>query len=198
MQDVHTPLFKNATFELFFQSVSLRVSKLVNIMLDDLGQPGLDTVRIMGKGRRERILPLWKQTTEVIRDWLQVRPEVKDQHLFLNARGKVMSRHGFAHRLRVHVRVAATVVPSIARKRIFPHMLRHSTALHNLEATKDIHKVSLWLGHASILSTEIYLRADPIGKLDILADNTPPALARGTFKDTPDRLLAILQEARSK
>ena len=176
----------------------LRVSELVNIMLDDLGQPGLDTVRIMGKGRRERILPLWGVTTHLIRDWLQVRPEVKGHHLFLNARGKAMSRHGFAHRLRVHARAAATAVPSIARKRIFPHMLRHSTAIHNLEATKDIRKVSLWLGHASIMSTEIYLRADPIGKLDILADNTPPEIARGAFKDAPDRLLAVLQDARSK
>ena len=66
----------------------LRVSELVKFMLDDLGQPGLDTVRIMGKGRKERILPGGEETTEVIRDWLQVRPEVKGHHLFLNARGK--------------------------------------------------------------------------------------------------------------
>ena len=179
-------------------AAGLRVSELVNIMLDDLTQPGLDTVRIMGKGRKQRILPLWKETTHTIRDWLQVRPEVKDQHLFLNARGTVMSRHGFAHRLQLYAGTAATVVPSITKKRIFPHILRHSMAMHTLEATMDIRKVSLWLGHASIMSTEVYLRADPSGKLDILSKNSPPAIAKGTFIDAPDRLLTILQDARSK
>ena len=108
-----------------------------------------------------------------------------------------MSRHGFAHRLALHARTAATAAPSITDKRIFPHILRHSIAVHTLEATGDIRKVSLWLGHASIQSTEIYLRADPVGKLDILSRNTPPAIAKGAFKDAPDRLLAILQDARA-
>ena len=76
-------------------------------------------------------------------------------------------------------------------------MLRHSCALHLLEATGDIRKVSLWLGHASIQSTEIYLRADPVGKLAILSENRPPVIAKGSFPDAPDRLLAILQDARS-
>ena len=178
-------------------AAGLRVSELVGVRLEDLGQPRLDTVRIMGKGRKERVLPLWKQTTVAIRDWLQVRPEVADHHLFLNARGNVMSRHGFAHRLALHARTATTVVPSMADKRVHPHVLRHSCAVHTLEATGDIRKVSLWLGHASIQSTEIYLRTDPVGKLEILSGNTPPAVQKGTFKDAPDRLLVILQDARS-
>ena len=179
-------------------AAGLRVSELVGVTLEDLGRPCLDTVRIRGKGRRERILPLWKETTQVIRDWIRVRPEVDEPHLFLNARGKPMSRHGFAHRLKLHAGTAATAAPSMAGKRIFPHILRHSSAISTLEATGDIRKVSLWLGHASIQSTEIYLRADPVGKLGILSGNQPPAIARGRFKDAPDRLLAILQDARSK
>ena len=178
-------------------AAGLRVSELVGVTLEDLGRPCLDTVRIMGKGRRERILPLWKETTRAIRDWIRVRPEVEEPHLFLNARGKPMSRHGFAHRLKLHAGTAATAAPSMAGKRIHPHLLRHSTAIHTLEATGDIRKVSLWLGHASIQSTEIYLRADPVGKLDILSGNRPPAIAKGTFRDAPDRLLAILQDART-
>ncbi|MXY34449.1 MAG: tyrosine-type recombinase/integrase, partial [Boseongicola sp. SB0664_bin_43] len=178
-------------------AAGLRASELVGVVLEDLGQPGLDTVRIMGKGRKERVLPLWKETTQVIRDWLQVRPEVADRHLFLNARGKAISRHGFAHRLTLHAKTAATTAPSIADKRVFPHILRHSCAVNTLEATGDIRKVSLWLGHAGIQSTEIYLRTDPVGKLGILSGNTPPAIAKGAFKDAPDRLLAVLQDARS-
>ena len=178
-------------------AAGLRVSELVGVMLEDLGQPGLDTVRIMGKGRRERILPLWRETTEAIRDWLHARPDVAERHVFLNARGNAMSRHGFAHRLALHAQTAAAAAPSIADKQIFPHILRHSCACHILEATSDIRKVSLWLGHASIQSTEIYLRTDPAGKLEILSDNSPPAITRGEFKDVPDRLLALLQDARS-
>ena len=77
-----------------------------------------------------------------------------------------MTRHGFAHRLGLHATTARQRMPSMTGKRIFPHVLRHSCAAHTLEATGDIRKVSLWLGHASIQSTEIYLRSDPIGKLD--------------------------------
>ena len=178
-------------------AAGLRVSELVGVTLQDLGQPGLGTVRVMGKGRRERVLPLWKETTRVIQDWIRVRPEVRDRHLFLNARGTAMSRHGFAHRLKLHARTAAAAAPSLAGKRIFPHILRHSSAISILDATGDIRKVSLWLGHASIQSTEVYLRADPAGKLGILAGNRPPAITGGEFKDAPDRLLAILRDARS-
>lgn len=178
-------------------AAGLRVSELVGVTLQDLGQPGLDTVRIMGKGRRERVLPLWKETTRVIRDWIRVRPEVGDHHLFLNARGTAMSRHGFAHRLKLHARTAEAAAPSMTGKRIFPHILRHSSAISTLEATGDIRKVSLWLGHASIQSTEIYLRADPVAKLDILSRNRPPAIVRGAFRDAPDRLLAVLRDARA-
>ncbi len=110
-------------------AAGLRVSELIRVMLEDLKQPELDQVRIMGKGRKERILPLWKQTTQVIRDWLSVRPAAADHHLFLNARGKAMSRHGFAHRLALHADRAAKATPSIADKVVTPHVLRHSCAL---------------------------------------------------------------------
>ena len=67
-----------------------------------------------------------------------------------------------------------------------------------VEATGDIRKVSLCLGHASIQSTEIYLRRDPTGKLDVLAARLPPVNRKGSFKEAPDRLLAILKDARAQ
>ena len=73
---------------------------------------------------------------------------------------------------------------------------RHACALHILEATGDIRKVSLWLGHASIKSTEIYLRVDPAEKLGVLAAGFPPIVRKGSFKDAPDKLMAILNDAR--
>ncbi|MDE0277930.1 MAG: hypothetical protein OYH76_18705 [Defluviicoccus sp.] len=69
--------------------------------------------------------------------------------------------------------------------------------MHTLEATGDIRKVSLWLGHAAIRSTEIYLRSDPARKLDILGETVPPSIGRGTFKDAPDRVMMILSEVRA-
>ena len=175
----------------------LRVSELVAVRIGDLAQPHFDTVRVVGKGRRERELPLWKETRSVIRDWLAIRPQVREHFLFLNARGVPISRHGFAHRLALHVCAAARKVPSMGAKRITPHTLRHSCAIHTLEATGDIRKVSLWLGHSSLRSTEIYLRSDPIGKFQILADRLPPSIARGSFPNAPDGLISILQDART-
>ena len=173
-------------------AAALRVSELTALRLDSLGQPDIDTVRVMGKGRRERILPLWRETRSTLVDWLNIRPSVEDNHLFLNARGVVMGRHGFARRLSCHAAVAAKKVPSIARKCITPHCLRHSCAVHTLEATRDIRKVSLWLGHATLQSTEIYLRVSPVQKLELLAANVPPGLKKGVFTGARDSLLALL------
>ena len=75
--------------------------------------------------------------------------------------------------------------------------MRPDFAMHTLEATGDIRKVSLWLGHQSIRSTEMYLRADPVEKLDILAAGLPPGIRKGSFRDAPDRLLAILHDAKA-
>ena len=173
-------------------NAGLRVSELVGLALDDLQAPGLDRIRILGKGRRGRVLPLWKETRGALRTWLGVRPDSPDRHLFLNAFRTGLTRRGFANRLALHAKAAARAVPSIAGKAITPHSLRHACALHTLEATGDIRQVALWLGHASLRSTELYLRVDPANKLDILAAQRPPILRKGSFKGEHDDLLALL------
>ena len=173
-------------------NAGLRVSELVGLALDDLKMPALDEVHIIGKGRRERILPLWKETRSALRDWLAIRPKSADRHLFLNAMGTGMTRRGFAKRLSLHAQTAAHTVPSITRKTVSPHLLRHACALHTLEATGDVRKVSLWLGHSSLQTTEMYLHADPTDKLDTLDKWRPPSLRKGRFKGVQDELLAML------
>jgi len=175
----------------------LRVSELTGIQLDDINHPTADTVHVLGKGRRERVLPMWKETQAVLRDWLRVRPAGDEQALFLNARGEAIGRHGFASRLTVHVKTAQRAAPSLARKKVTPHVLRHTCAIHTLEATGDIRRVALWLGHSSVTSTEIYLRIDPSEKLDILDAGVPPQIRKGTFTGVSDRLLAILEAAHA-
>ena len=173
-------------------AAGLRVSELTALTLDSLSPPQLESVRIVGKGRRERELPLWKETRTVLRDWLNVRPHVNHPYLFVNARGQAMSPDGFAYRLKLHVALATQVVPSLHGKRVTPHVIRHSIAMTILKATGDIRKVSLWLGHTSIRSTEAYLRASPAEKLEILKANTPPSIRPGAFPGAHDQLMQLL------
>ena len=176
-------------------SAALRVSEVINLTVADLRYPSFATIHVMGKGRRERILPLWKETKSLLRQWLSVRPETDCPNLFVNVRAEAMTRQGINHRLAVHLKTAAEQQPSLlSKKRISPHTLRHSCAHHILEATGDIRKVSLWLGHSSIQSTEIYLRVDPGEKRDIQASALPIEVKKGCFKHAEDRLLALLTD----
>ena len=176
----------------------LRASELVQLQVQDLEQPGMTDVRILGKGRRERVLPLWAETRSVLRDWLTVRPDASNTHLFVNARHQPMSRHGFANRLRVHVAKATRRAPTLSSKTVTPHVMRHSCAMHILEATGDIRKVALWLGHSSIQTTEMYLRVDPAEKLDVLHASAPPAIRKGSFTGVSDRLISMLSDVHSR
>ena len=112
--------------------------------------------------------------------------------MFLNAMGRGMTRRGFAGRLALHVATAARTEPSIARRKVTPHVLRHACALTILNATGDIRKVSLWLGHQNLQTTEIYLRTDPAEKLGTIAEWRSPGLDKGRFAGVKDELMAIL------
>ncbi|MEY9633394.1 integrase/recombinase XerD [Bradyrhizobium japonicum] len=178
-------------------AADMRVSELVGLRLDQIDRQTMSSVHILGKGRRERVLPLWKQTAAAVKAWLKVRPVTDAPELFFNARAQAMTRSGFEYILTKHVTTAARNAPSIADKGVSPHVLRHSCAMHTLQATRDVRKVSLWLGHASLQSTEVYLRADPTEKLEALAAMTPPMLTPGRFQ-APDKLLAMLSTAGRK
>jgi integrase/recombinase XerD len=169
----------------------LRVSELIGLRLDDLTLQPHASVLVRGKGRRERCLPLWKTTTTALRAWLAVRGTARVPELFVNARGASFTRSGIEYILRKHVQTARQQCPSLATKRVFPHLLRHTCALTVLQATKDLRKVSLWLGHAHMQTTEMYTRADPSVKLEALESMMPPKLRSGRFKAT-DTLIASL------
>lgn len=127
-----------------------------------------------------------------MRAWLSVRGEVLAPELFLNARDGCMTRAGFEYILRKHVRTAEKRCASLSSKRVSPHVLRHTCAMTILQATKDLRKVSIWLGHSSVQTTEIYTRADPTVKLDTLEAAIAPRLRTGRFKAT-DKLIALLK-----
>lgn len=172
----------------------MRVSELVGLRIEDMVLQPQASVLIHGKGRKERCLPLWKETASAVRAWLSVRGEVRVPELFLNARRDAMTRAGFEYILRKHVHTAATRCPTLSAKRVSPHVLRHTCALTILQATKDLRKVSLWLGHSNMQTTEIYTRADPSVKLEALESVIAPKLRTGRFKAT-DKLIELLKGA---
>lgn len=174
-------------------AAGLRVSELTGVHLESFSLRSPPSIRVLGKGRKERCLPLWKETVADLRAWLAVRGSVRCQELFVNADGDPMTRAGFEYILDKHVRAAATNCPALTGRSISPHQLRHSCAVTMLRATRDIRKVALWLGHSDVRTTEIYLRMDATEKLEAVEAVLPPQLRRGRFK-APDTLIASLLE----
>lgn len=178
-------------------AAGLRVSELVGAMLGNLSLQRTPSLLVHGKGRRDRCLPLWKETAADLRAWLAVRGTVPAPELFVNAEGTAMTRAGFEYVLDKHARAAADRSPSLRGRSISPHQLRHSCAVIMLQATRDVRKVALWLGHADIRTTEIYLRVDASEKLEAVEAVIPPELRRGRFR-APDALIAFLSEDASR
>jgi integrase/recombinase XerD len=172
-------------------SAGLRVSELTGLRTEHVDLSSL-SILVHGKGRRERALPLWKTTATAVRAWLAVRGTVSIPELFVNARGGPMSRWGFAYLLQHHAQTARQKCPSLTKKQLSPHVLRHTCAMIVLQATQDIRKVSLWLGHSNLATTEVYTRADPTEKLEAIEAIVPPHLRRGAFRP-PDKLIALLK-----
>ena len=173
-------------------TAGLRVSELVGLRLENVSLQLPASIFVRGKGRRERNLPLCRETAQALRAWLAIRGQALVPELFLNARDKQMTRSGFEYILRKHINAAVKHCPSLGKKRVSPHSLRHTCAVVTLKATRDIRKVALWLGHSSIQSTEIYTRVDPSEKLEAIEALTPPVLRRGRFRP-PDKLLQLLK-----
>lgn len=176
-------------------SAGLRVSELVGLRMENLAFSPHPCIYVLGKGRRERALPLWRETTAALRAWLAQRPPSSATEVFLNSQGRPLTRSGFEYILDKHLQIAAKRCPSLLTKRLSPHSLRHSCALLILQSTGDIRKVALWLGHASCQTTEMYLRADAATLLEVMNKTPPPLLRKGRFRP-PDQLIALMTAGR--
>ncbi|MCL2875474.1 MAG: site-specific integrase [Betaproteobacteria bacterium] len=172
-------------------AAGLRVSELTGLLLSDVTLRPTPTVCVTGKGRKQRALPLWKQAATDLRSWMAVRGDMATPELFVNARGQPMTRAGFAFVLKQHVQTAAQQCQSLKNKHVSPHVLRHTCAMVLFRATGDLRKVSLWLGHAQMQTTEVYLRADPMEKIESIEGVVPLRLKRGQFS-VPDKLISSL------
>jgi integrase/recombinase XerD len=143
-------------------------------------------------GRKQRVVPLWKSTANQLRAWLPQIDQSPHAPVFPNRAGKPITRSGVEHRLSLAVRTASKDCPSLAARRISPHTLRHTTAMHLLQSGVDIAVIALWLGHEDTATTHIYLEADLTMKEAALKRLHDPSLKPLTYK-APDRLLAFLE-----
>jgi integrase/recombinase XerD len=119
-------------------------------------------VRLSGKGRKERVCPLWPQTAEILRALLAERggSPLPRNPIFRNHRGSRLTRFGVRYILGTHCARAQAARSALASKRLQPHSMRHSTAVHLLRAGVDIFTISQWLGHASVTTTNRYATTD--------------------------------------
>jgi site-specific recombinase XerD len=170
----------------------LRVSELTGLKREDMHLGTGAYVHVLGKGRKERCIPLTKQTTEVLQAWLQ-DPTLGEGHmLFPNRRGGRLSNDGLQYLLAKYVTTASAVCPSLRSKRVSPHVLRHTAAMELLQAGVDTTVIALWLGHESVETTHIYVEADLAMKQKVLAKTTPHEGCPGVYKPD-DALLAFLK-----
>jgi site-specific recombinase XerD len=170
----------------------LRLSELTGLTCSDIQLTAPAHVRCTGKGRKQRCVPLTPATAAVLRTWLRERGNHPDQPLFPTRTGRRLSDDAVERRIALHTQHAAQRCPSLASKNVTPHTLRHTAAMALLHAGVDTAVIALWLGHADIRSTQIYLHADMTIKERALARTTPPSVTPGRYHP-PDRLLAFLE-----
>ena len=171
----------------------LRASELINLRCKDIVVGAGAHVRCDGKGRKERCTPLRRDTVKVLEAWLRERRGGDDQPLFPTMRGDRLSRDALEHLVRRHTLTASAPCPSLASKRVSPHILRHSTAMELLQHGVDQSVIALWLGHESVETTQIYIHADMRMKEKALSLIAAPAASPGRYR--PDDKLLVFLEA---
>jgi site-specific recombinase XerD len=153
-----------------------RVQELADLTMTDLRFECPATVTLTGKGNKTRVIPLWQETVEHIRHYMALRTEAgtESEYIFLNNKGEPITRFGIGRRLEKHAKTAAKQYPSLRNRRITPHVIRHTTALHLIEAGNDIFIVKDWLGHVDIKTTSQYVEISIDRKRKALEKMPPP------------------------
>ena len=169
-----------AMFSLMFNT-GARVQEILDLRACDVRVDPPCQVRLVGKGSKARLCPIWPQTARLLDRLIRTRNgdhEVPaDRPVFLNGHGVAMTRFGVRYLLKKYVAIAAAAAPTLAGRRIHPHCLRHSTAIALLKAGVDFATISQWLGHTSLNTTMRYARADIDLKRQALAQVFPEILA---------------------
>ena len=165
---------------LLLYNTGARVSEVVHLKVGNLRLDDAPQVNLLGKGQKHRSCPLWPETAEALRVYLQERMprDPRCEQVFLNAKGSPLTRFGIRYILRKHVEQAHGACPSLANKRVGPHTFRHTTAMHLLRSGNEVNMVSYWLGHADINTTHVYVEIDMEMKRRMLEKAPSPAVNR--------------------
>jgi site-specific recombinase XerD len=183
---------RDHTLLLLAAQTGLRLSELVGLDKDAVHLGAGAHVRCVGKGRKERCTPLTSHAREALKSWLKEPPRHGATALFPNMHGGRLSADSVQSLLTKHVHTASERCPSLASKRVSPHVLRHSAAMELLQAGVDCSVIALWLGHESIETTQTYLHAHLALKEAALAKLKPYERGKRTRFQRSDRLLAFL------
>jgi site-specific recombinase XerD len=162
---------------LLLYNTGARASEAAGLRIADLSLAATLAARFVGKGRKQRVCPLWTRTADTLRDLLGARLDGSPEApVFLNKQGRTLTRYGVYAIVKRTALVAALTTPSLLAKRVSPHTLRHTTAVHLLRAGVDINTIRAWLGHVSLETTNRYAEVDLDRKakaLETCADNVP-------------------------
>lgn len=162
---------------LLLYNTGARASEAAGLRIADLSLTMTLAARFVGKGRKQRVCPLWPRTADTLRHLLGARLDGSPEApVFLNKQGRTLTRHGVYALVKRTAQVAALTTPSLLNKRVSPHTLRHTTAVHLLRAGVDINTIRAWLGHVSLETTNRYAEVDLDRKakaLETCADNVP-------------------------
>jgi site-specific recombinase XerD len=169
----------------FLYNTGARVSEATSVRVEDVQTHDYRAVQLHGKGRKQRVVPLWKETTHHIRAWLKNTALKPEQPLFPNRFGSAMTRTAVQQRLRLCVKSAEPTCRSLARQRISPHTIRHTTAMHLLQSGVAAPVIALWLGHEDIATTHQYIEADLAMKEAALKHISSPKKKYRRYKPTP-------------
>ena len=169
-----------------------RVSEVVGMRVADVSLDCGPSVRIRGKGRKERSIPLWKSTVKALRQWMKRIDSSPNSPLLPNSSGKPMSRSGVESRLKRAVATAAQQRTTLAGRSISPHTVRHTTAMHLLQSGVDLSVIAMWLGHESTVTTHTYMETD-LAMKDRALGKLKSAAPKGLRYRPPDKLLQFLE-----
>jgi site-specific recombinase XerD len=183
---------RDRTLILLAIQTGLRVSELLGLNCGDITLGASAHLRCLGKGRKQRAVPLTGPVEAALRIWLAERGGLPDDPVFCTRTGRKLSPDAVQRRLALHAQIAAQQCPSLVGRRLSPHVLRHTNAMGLLHAGVDSTVIALWLGHADVRSTNAYLHADLAIKERALAQVQPASFPTGRYRP-PDRLLAFLE-----
>ena len=169
-----------------------RVSEIAMSKVHDIVLQRPASLRLHGKGRKDRVVPLWRKTALMLRDWIRHEQLSGESPLFSNSQGDAMTRSGIAKRLDQAIVRATAKCPSLKTKSISPHVLRHTTAMHLLQSGVDIAVIALWLGHENTATTHLYMTADMNMKERALSLLQEPSARRARYRPS-DKVLSFLE-----